>query len=58
MSEQSIGFKGSSELKRRVITSVIGVPIVVAMVWFDQPIPWFTVLAAAWGLVQSMSSTA
>jgi phosphatidate cytidylyltransferase len=50
MSEQTIGSKGSSELKRRVITSVIGVPVVVAMVWFDQPIPWFTVLAAAWGL--------
>jgi phosphatidate cytidylyltransferase len=50
MSERAIESKGGSELKRRIITSVIGVPIVVAMVWFDQPIPWFTVLAALWGM--------
>jgi phosphatidate cytidylyltransferase len=50
MSEQAIGTKGSSELKRRIITSIILVPVVVAMVWFDQPVPWFTVLAVAWGL--------
>ena len=25
------------------------VPIVAALVWFDQPIPWLTLLAAVWG---------
>jgi phosphatidate cytidylyltransferase len=38
-------------LKQRVITALWGVPIVIAAVWFDEPIPWFTVLAAIWGLL-------
>jgi phosphatidate cytidylyltransferase len=49
MRNQGTASKGRSELKRRIITSAIMIPIVAAMVWFDQPIPWFTLLAAGWG---------
>jgi phosphatidate cytidylyltransferase len=38
-------------LKRRLLTALWGVPILVAAVWFDQPLPWFTVLVAIWGLL-------
>jgi len=38
-------------LKKRVITAFWGIPLVVAAVWFDEPIPWFTVLAAIAGLL-------
>jgi phosphatidate cytidylyltransferase len=34
-------------LKYRVITGVVGVPIVVLAIWFGQPWPWFTLLIAA-----------
>lgn len=35
-------------LKQRVITSVVGLPILVAAIWFNGP--WFTIVAAVWGL--------
>ena len=38
-------------LKRRVITALWGIPLLIAAVWFDQPLPWFTVLVAIWGLL-------
>jgi phosphatidate cytidylyltransferase len=38
-------------LKKRVITSLWGIPLLVTAVWFDEPLPWFTVLAAIWGLL-------
>jgi phosphatidate cytidylyltransferase len=38
-------------LKQRVITALWGIPLVVAAVWFDEPIPWFTVLAAVVALL-------
>ncbi len=38
-------------LKRRVITALWGIPLVILAVWFDEPIPWFTVLAAIWGII-------
>jgi phosphatidate cytidylyltransferase len=38
-------------LKQRVITGLWGVPLLIAAVWFDQPLPWFTVLVAIWGLL-------
>jgi phosphatidate cytidylyltransferase len=49
MSNLGIVSKDRSELKKRIITSAIMVPIVAALVWFDQPIPWLTLLAAVWG---------
>ena len=34
-------------LKYRVITGVVGVPVVVFAIWFGDPWPWFTLLIAA-----------
>jgi len=38
-------------LKRRVITVLWGFPLLVVVVWFDKPLPWFTVFIAIWGLL-------
>jgi phosphatidate cytidylyltransferase len=31
-------------LKQRILTSIIGIPLVFLAVWFQTPIPWFTIL--------------
>jgi phosphatidate cytidylyltransferase len=36
-------------LKKRVITGLWGIPLLIAAVWFDKPLPWFTLLVAIWG---------
>jgi phosphatidate cytidylyltransferase len=41
-------------LKKRVITSLCGVLILVAAVWFDEPLPWFTVLVAIAGVAAAI----
>jgi phosphatidate cytidylyltransferase len=41
-------------LKKRVITGLWGIPLLIAAVWFSRPeypFPWFTVLVAIWGLL-------
>ena len=38
-------------LKKRIITSLWGIPLLIAAVWFDKPLPWFTILVAIWGLL-------
>ena len=38
-------------IRKRIITALWGIPLVIAAVWFDEPISWFTVLAAIWGLL-------
>ena len=38
-------------LKKRVITALWGIPLLIAAVWFEQPLPWFTVLIAIWGVL-------
>jgi len=38
-------------LKKRVITGLWSVPLLIAAIWFDKPLPWFTVLVAIWGLL-------
>ena len=38
-------------LKTRLLTALWGIPLVVAAVWFDTPVMWFTILAAAAGLL-------
>jgi len=38
-------------LKKRVITSIIGLPILVAAVWFDDLLPLFTILVLALGIL-------
>jgi phosphatidate cytidylyltransferase len=41
-------------LKKRVITALCGLPILIAAVWFDKPLPWFTVLVAIWGILAAL----
>jgi phosphatidate cytidylyltransferase len=41
-------------LKKRVITALIGIPVVIVAVWFDTPLSWFTVLAAVIGLLAAL----
>ena len=38
-------------LKKRVITTLWGVPLLVAAVWFDEPLPWLTILVAILGVL-------
>lgn len=37
-------------LKHRVITAVVGVPLVILAIWFGNPWPWFTLFIAATAL--------
>ena len=41
-------------LKKRVITALWGVPLLIAAVWFEEPLPWFTILVAIWGLLATL----
>ena len=38
-------------LKKRVVTALIGIPLLIVAVWFDTPLPWFSILAAVWCLL-------
>ncbi|HEX73915.1 MAG TPA: phosphatidate cytidylyltransferase [Dehalococcoidia bacterium] len=38
-------------LKKRIITALWGIPLLIVAVWFDKPLPWFTILLAIWGLL-------
>lgn len=50
MSQPGPDEKDRTSNRNRIITSLIGIPIVVVLVWFDTPVPWFTLLVAGWGL--------
>ena len=36
-------------LKKRTITALCGIPLLIAVIWFGEP--WFTILVAIWGLL-------
>ena len=38
-------------LKQRLITALCGIPILIVVIWFDKPLPWFTIFMALWGAV-------
>ena len=38
-------------LKKRVLTALWSIPLLVAAVWFDKPLPWFTILVAIFGVL-------
>ena len=38
-------------LKKRLITALWGIPLLVAAIWFDTPLPWFTILVAICGVL-------
>ena len=40
-------------LKQRFITAVIGLPVLIAAIWFDTFLPWFTILVAVLGILAS-----
>jgi phosphatidate cytidylyltransferase len=48
---QGVRLISNRMLKKRVLTGLWGIPLLIAAVWFDQPLPWFTVLVAIWGLL-------
>ncbi len=39
-------------LKKRVITTLVGIPLLVTIIWFGEP--WFTMLVALWGLLAAL----
>ena len=41
-------------LKKRVITALWSIPLLIAIIWFDKPLPWFTILVAIWGLLATL----
>jgi len=38
-------------LLKRILTTLIGLPIIIAAVWFQQPVPWFTILITVWAAI-------
>ncbi len=38
-------------IKKRAITVLWAIPILTVAIWFDKPLPWFTILVAIWGLL-------
>jgi len=36
-------------LKKRILTALGGIPLLIAVIWFGEP--WFTILVAIWGLL-------
>lgn len=38
-------------LRKRVITALWGIPLLVAVVWFDEPIAWFTIITTILGIL-------
>jgi phosphatidate cytidylyltransferase len=38
-------------LRKRFITALWGIPLLIAAIWFDEPLPWFTVFMSIWGLL-------
>ncbi len=38
-------------LKKRLITALTLLPLLVAAVWFEEPLPWLTIFVAIWGVL-------
>ncbi len=38
-------------LKKRVLTAIWIIPLLIAAVWFNRPVPWFTIFVAIWGVL-------
>jgi len=38
-------------LKKRAITALVGIPLLIAAVWYGEPLPWFTILVTVWGVL-------
>ncbi|MFC2065487.1 phosphatidate cytidylyltransferase [Chloroflexota bacterium] len=40
--------------KKRIITALWSIPLLIVAIWFDKPLPWFTILVAVWGLLAAI----
>ena len=38
-------------LRKRVITALWGIPLLIVVIWFDEPFQWFTMFAVLWGVL-------
>jgi len=38
-------------LKKRIITALLAIPVLIIVVWFDKPLPWFTIFVVIWGVL-------
>lgn len=38
-------------VRQRVITALCSLPILVVAIWFEKPLPWFTVFVSIWGIL-------
>jgi phosphatidate cytidylyltransferase len=41
-------------LKKRIITAFCLLPVLIVTVWFDEPLPWLTIVAAIWGVLAAL----
>ncbi len=41
-------------LKQRLATAFCLLPLVVVVVWFDEPLPWLTIFTAIWGVMAAL----
>ena len=41
-------------LKKRIITALWGIPLLIAVIWFDEPLPWLTIVLAVWGALAAL----
>lgn len=41
-------------MKQRLFTAAVGIPVLIAAVWFDDSIPTFTIFVAAWGVIAAL----
>jgi len=37
-------------LRKRIVTALFGIPLLIIIVWFAEPISWLTVAAVVWGV--------
>ena len=38
-------------LKKRILTALCCIPLAIIAIWFDKPLPWFTIVIAIWGIL-------
>ncbi len=38
-------------LRERITSAVVLLPLLIAAVWFNEPIPWFTIFVGLWGIL-------
>ncbi len=41
-------------LRKRIATAACLLPLVVVVVWFNEPVPWLTIFAAIWGVMAAL----